>query len=60
MAVVVLIASIAAWGPFAGSSLARPGSPRMDGVGITLAAGLFETMVLLAVRSAGRHAGEAA
>lgn len=56
VASAIFVASIAAWGPFAGTGLARPGSPRMDGFGIALAAVLFETLVLVAVRSARRHA----
>ena len=55
VACVVLLASVARWGPFAGTGFARPGSPRMDGIAITLAVLLFEAMVIAAAGSARRE-----
>ena len=54
VSVVGFLASVAAWGPFAGTGLARPGSPRADGLGIALATVFVEVLVLLALRAAAR------
>jgi uncharacterized membrane protein len=59
VSVVGFVASAAAWGPFAGTGLARPGQSRADGLGITLATVFVEVLVLLALRAAVR-ADEAA
>ncbi len=59
VSVVGFSAAAAAWGPFAGTGLARPGSPRMDGVGITLAVVFIEALVLIALRAAEQSDREA-
>ncbi len=59
VSVVGFAAATSAWGPFAGTGLARPGSPRMDGIGITLAVVFIETLVLIALRAADRSEREA-
>ncbi len=43
-------------GPLAAVGLGHPASGRLDGIGITLAAMLFEVVVLFAVAAAGRRA----
>jgi hypothetical protein len=59
VSVIGFFAAVAAWGPFAGTGLARPGSPRMDGVGITLAVVFIEALVLIALRAAEQSEREA-